>query len=536
MQTKRHLTTVLVGVLSFMPVVFSETCTAGQSCQGGVFWNSCTDCPAGEYQPPSAYSYEGYDHECSYPSTCQKCPSYQSSSPKSTYCYDTVNLPSSFRFPTGPVLDQGGCGSCYTFATNQVFADRTNKALGRTGNPIVFSPQAMVSCNENFDNDGQLNGCAGGKPLEMFEFIKQSGAKTCSSGYGETKEDQNGCSTGCAPYKSGFLQDGEYCQTPQGQDYCWGQDPSCGSMASCGATYPDTSDYGPACLNRNEEGYVPQELIKKHIKEEGPVAVTICANINFQQKWKYDKKAIYTASDWDPYRGSRGSQNDHAVVIVGWDTRDDISYWIVKNSWATSWGDEGFFYVESGKNVIGIEEDVCIIPPASQINGRRLTTSTQNATGQNFSHYDRSFAKISTSKTGHWFQHDVGAKDVIEVASHFATRHNSKLLRVTSAYKQIVNGNNHRITFDASAPDGTINTHTVSAYAKLDGTILKRKESVEAKSLSTLAIVGIAAASLLAFVGAAVFVHLKRRKPDKDPAQQAELPELRGENSWRSQL
>ena len=88
----------------------------------------------------------------------------------------------------------------------------------------------------------------------------------------------------------------------------------------------------------------------------------------------------------------------------------------------------------------------------------------------------------------------------------------------------------------ASAPDGTINTHTVSAYAKLDGTILKRKESVEAKSLSTLAIVGIAAASLLAFVGAAVFVHLKRRKPDKDPAQQAELPELRRENSWRNQL
>ena len=35
---------------------------------------------------------------------------------------------------------------------------------------------------------------------------------------------------------------------------------------------------------------------------------------------------------------------DHAVVVVGYDTTEEgQDYWLIKNSWSTTWGEQGFF-------------------------------------------------------------------------------------------------------------------------------------------------------------------------------------------------
>lgn len=34
-------------------------------------------------------------------------------------------------------------------------------------------------------------------------------------------------------------------------------------------------------------------------------------------------------------------EGGHAVTIIGWGTEDSTPYWLVKNQWNTTWGDNG---------------------------------------------------------------------------------------------------------------------------------------------------------------------------------------------------
>jgi len=77
----------------------------------------------------------------------------------------------------------------------------------------------------------------------------------------------------------------------------------------------------------------------------GPVSIAIEAD---QSSFQFYSSGVFT--------GPCGSNLDHGVTLVGYGTDETTSldYWIVKNSWGSSWGENGYIRIVRGKNMCGI--------------------------------------------------------------------------------------------------------------------------------------------------------------------------------------
>jgi C1A family cysteine protease len=74
-----------------------------------------------------------------------------------------------------------------------------------------------------------------------------------------------------------------------------------------------------------------------------PVSVAVDA-----QSWQTYRKGVMT--------GLCGKQLDHGVLLIGYGTEAPNDYWLVKNSWGTSWGESGTIRLIRGKNECGIAQ------------------------------------------------------------------------------------------------------------------------------------------------------------------------------------
>ena len=79
----------------------------------------------------------------------------------------------------------------------------------------------------------------------------------------------------------------------------------------------------------------------------GPVSIAIEADTRTFQLYK---SGVLTSD-------ACGTQLDHGVLIVGYGEESKTPYWLVKNSWGTSWGEDG--YIKLGRSSSQNDAGVC---------------------------------------------------------------------------------------------------------------------------------------------------------------------------------
>ena len=114
----------------------------------------------------------------------------------------------------------------------------------------------------------------------------------------------------------------------------------------------DGEGNGPCSAVQNYTKYYVEEYgevsgeedMMKEIYARGPITCSIAVP---------DDLLEYKGGVYEDKTGS--TSRDHGISVAGWGEEDGVKYWIVRNSWGTYWGENGWFRVIKGKNNLGIE-------------------------------------------------------------------------------------------------------------------------------------------------------------------------------------
>jgi len=219
-----------------------------------------------------------------------------------SFSSSATGSPSSIDWRTkgvvNPVRDQGQCGSCWAFATT---ANAESVWAISTGQLLDLSEEFLVDCATG---TGYYNmGCNGGQPDSAFKYMINNGQ----------------CSESSYPYKAGVTKTAGTCQ----------------KCSAAPVHYSGCYDVAPK----------DQVSLMAAVAKQ-PVVIAIEADTRYFQSYSggiLDSTAC-------------GTNLDHAVEIISYGSENGIDYWTVRNSWSSSWGEQGYIRIKktSSTNDIGI--------------------------------------------------------------------------------------------------------------------------------------------------------------------------------------
>ncbi|XP_062102987.1 senescence-specific cysteine protease SAG39-like [Humulus lupulus] len=213
-------------------------------------------------------------------------------SSSSSFMYENVShssVPSSIDWrvkgAVTPIKDQQKCGSCWAFSAVAATEGITKISKGKL---ISLSEQQILDC----DTTPEAQGCQGGLMESAFDFIAKNGGITSEYVY---------------PYQA--------------------EQSTCVSTKSF---YSVAKIKGYQTVPENSEAALLKAVAHQ------PVSVAIDAG---GQAFQFYSSGVFT--------GDCGTTLDHGVAAVGYGTDEDgTKYWLVKNSWGTSWGEQGYVRIQ----------------------------------------------------------------------------------------------------------------------------------------------------------------------------------------------
>ncbi|CAL5028646.1 unnamed protein product [Urochloa decumbens] len=194
-----------------------------------------------------------------------------------------------------PIKNQGECGCCWAFST---VASMEGVVKLSTGKLISLSEQELVDCDVN----GMDQGCDGGEMDDAFQFIIDNGGLTTESNYPYTAADGT-CNSGKASNDA-------------------------------------------ASINGFEDVPANDEASLRKAVANQPVSVAVDGG---DSHFRFYKGGVLS--------GTCGTELDHGIAAVGYGVAaDGTKYWLMKNSWGTSWGEGGYIRMERD---VADEEGLC---------------------------------------------------------------------------------------------------------------------------------------------------------------------------------